>query len=102
MQRKEIGEKRDWNSAKVGKTFVSPLGREYSYKESTKGHAVIEYLGQEIKVAVRKYKEMPIDQILKEVEQEMFLDSHIPDSVIDEQVDMLLEQDWDERDSFSY
>ncbi len=84
------------------KMLVSPKGREYSYRESAKGIATIGYLGQEIKVEIRNYKPMPIDQILKEVELEMFLDNHIPDSVIEEQIDMLIEQDWDERDSFSY
>jgi hypothetical protein len=102
MQRKEVGKKRDWDSAKVGKTFVSPKGREYTYKEGTKGIAVIEYLGQEIKVEIRKYKAMPIDQILKEVELEMFLDGHVPDSVIEEQIDILEDEDFNMRDSFDY
>jgi hypothetical protein len=84
------------------KMLVSPKGREYSYRESAKGIATIGYLGQEIKVEIRNYKAMPIDQILKEVELEMFLDGDIPDNVVEEQVDMLLEQDWDERDSISY
>ncbi len=84
------------------KKLVSPKGRQYSYRELAKGIATIGYLGQEIKVEIRNYKPMPIDQILKEVELEMFLDNHIPDSVIEEQIDMLIEQDWDERDSFSY
>ena len=102
MQRKEIGKKRDWNSAKVGKTFVSPKGREYTYKEGTKSIAVIEYLGQEIKVEVRKYKAMPIDQILKEAELEMFLDGQFQDATLEDQIDLLEEEDFDMRDSFSY
>ena len=102
MQRKEIGKKRDWDSAKVGKTFVSPKGREYTYKESTEGHAVIEYLGQEIKVEVRKYKAMPIDQILKEAELEMFLDGQFQDATLEDQIDLLEDEDFNMRDSFSY
>jgi hypothetical protein len=102
MQRKEIGKKRDWNSARVGKTFVSPLGREYTYGEGGRGIIVIEYLGQRMQVKTRDFKNTDIDSLLKAIEREVFVDSDIPDSVIDEQIDMLLEQDWDERDVFNY
>lgn len=84
------------------KMLVSPKGREYSYKESTKGIAVIGYLGQEIKVEIRKYKAMPIDQILKEAELDMFLDGQFQDATIEDQVDLLEEDDFDTRDVFSY
>ena len=84
------------------KMLVSPKGREYSYRESAKGIATIGYLGQEIKVEIRNYKAMPIDQILKEVELEMFLDGHVPDSVIEEQIDILEDEDFNMRDSFDY
>lgn len=84
------------------KMLVSPKGREYSYCESAKGIATIEYLGQEIKVEIRKYKAMPIDQILKEAELDMFLDGQFQDATIEDQVDLLEDEDFNTRDSFSY
>ena len=84
------------------KMLVSPKGREYSYRELAKGIATIGYLGQEIKVEIRNYKPMPIDQILKEVELEMFLDGQFQDATIEDQVDLLEDEDFNTRDSFSY
>lgn len=102
MQRKEIGKKRDWNSARVGKTFVSPLGREYTYGEGGRGIIVIEYLGQRMQVKTREFKNTDIDSLLKAIEREVFVDSDIPDSVIEDQVDLLEDEDFNTRDSFSY
>jgi len=84
------------------KMLVSPKGREYSYRESAKGIATIGYLGQEIKVEIRNYKPIPIDQILKEVELEMFLDGQFQDATLEDQVDLLEDEDFNMRDSFSY
>lgn len=102
MQRKEIGKKRDWNSAKVGRTFVSPLGREYTYEKGGRGIVVIEYLGNRMQVKTREFNNTDIDSLLKAIEKEVFIDSDIPDSVIEEQIDILEDEDFNMRDSFNY
>lgn len=102
MQRKEIGKKRDWNSAKVGRTFVSPKGREYTYEKGGRGIIVIEYLGNRMQVKTREFNNTDIDSLLKAIEKEVFIDSDIPDSVIEDQIDILEDEDFNMRDSFSY
>lgn len=102
MQRKEIGKKRDWNSAKVGRTFVSPKGREYTYEKGGRGIVVIEYLGNRMQVKTREFNNTDIDSLLKAIEKEVFIDSNIPDSVIEEQIDILEDEDFNMRDSFDY
>ena len=102
IQRKEVGKKRDWNSAKVGRTFVSPKGREYTYEKGGRGIVVIEYLGNRMQVKTREFNNTDIDSLLKAIEKEVFIDSNIPDSVIEEQIDILEDEDFNMRDSFDY
>ncbi len=64
LQAKEIGKRRNSMEAKIGRIFVSPKGREYSYSKGSRGIVVIEYLGVRMQVKVSDYKNTPIDSLL--------------------------------------
>lgn len=70
LQAKEIGKRRNSMEAKIGRTFVSPKGREYSYSKGSRGIVVIEYLGVKMQIKVSDYKNTPIDSLLDVIQNE--------------------------------
>jgi hypothetical protein len=70
LQSKEIGKYRNSMEAKIGRTFISPKGKEYSYSKGSRGIVVIEYLGARMQVKVSDYKSTPIDSLLNTMQNE--------------------------------
>ena len=55
---------------KIGRTFVSPKGREYSYEKGPRGIVVVSYMGLRMQVKTRDYNSTPIDDLLSTIEKE--------------------------------
>jgi hypothetical protein len=70
FQAKEIGARRNYKDSKIGRTFVSPKGREYSYSKGSRGIIILEYLGMRMQIKTSDYKKTDIDILLDCMQKE--------------------------------
>ena len=76
-QNNKIGKrvkKDDFLAAKIGRTFVTPLNREFIFnyrKEGRKYIFILTYRGHNMQVKESEFNLMPIDDILKVMDKEL-------------------------------